>query len=801
MFHYSLQRLVLSKTSVFRSLLEVSNLRLSRANGGYLVVSYRVGNYRSSVNGVNGVVYHGTNSQRTGDQMAAEDDADERKKFEKYYKFQIQQKRLQEMSFSSTHPVSSTSSADQLMANIIQKVETDAKLDKRLSNSHHRSVPQQPVFNGTQVSMISSAVHHNSSHPFVPQYPNVRPLMPTQPVMTPTAGQPLNVGPNAGHLPQNNQSLKTTPILQQLFTDRTDSGYNYTNTYLPQSAPNQQQSMTSAANPTNRSANNANNVSVVTPPTAAVHRKLPHCFEDVSKTPALYSRVWAYVQLNDNLCDTNKLYPVLLSVGLPQQVLAQLWSVVNQTIPGQLTRPELSMALALIALLQQNCANPLDQIYKLDSLPLPTIRFFDDTIQVNTTSGGQQPQSSANVPQTRHSDHNIIDTNKSDQNFSPNFGDTLTAEAVATNDDDFDDFKSADVRIEPITSNIHPIATPLPTKQSTELMMGSVVSDVIDDDFADFKSADFNAIESHLTKTSSEMAVNELESKLKKQTLSDAVASNITAMSLTNSPRNLTPTPVFSISLVNSWDHSSGPNTLESSPDSIGVFDAVSAAAVNSSSSADRYNVFRELMSDTTPKAEDFGNFLSHTTANFDTVSVDSLQFNPNQDNIYDSVEAVSHQMIQTCRQLIHKAFNVLIVSHGEDSAVEAIRAANGLRFAFDLLEVYAIVKRLDKSLKASDKLNDNITKLIDDIDSAWNTIGSLFAKASIDIELKDESVMNESESSPSNTGSLCTICCSKATADRPVIPFAGFDYHTSCANLWLNCINPSLPQPIINCR
>ena len=89
--------------------------------------------------------------------MAADDHRlTDRQKFEKQRKFEIQQKRLQEMSFSKTIPTqSSNSSADQLMANLIQKVESDAKINKRL-NQNHRSVPQAYNQMTIQPSVASS---------------------------------------------------------------------------------------------------------------------------------------------------------------------------------------------------------------------------------------------------------------------------------------------------------------------------------------------------------------------------------------------------------------------------------------------------------------------------------------------------------------------------------------------------------------------------------------------------------------------------------------------------------------------
>ncbi len=51
-----------------------------------------------------------------------------------------------------------------------------------------------------------------------------------------------------------------------------------------------------------------------------------------------------------------------------------------------------------------------------------------------------------------------------------------------------------------------------------------------------------------------------------------------------------------------------------------------------------------------------------------------------------------------------------------------------------DLLEVYGIAKRVWKSSKAIDKSNENLIKLMSDIENTWNTISSVFAKASLKV-------------------------------------------------------------------
>lgn len=54
----------------------------------------------------------------------------------------------------------------------------------------------------------------------------------------------------------------------------------------------------------------------------------------------------------DGLVDTNLVYPILVQSNLPREVLRHLWTLCNLTFPGQLTRIELYVLLALIGIAQ-----------------------------------------------------------------------------------------------------------------------------------------------------------------------------------------------------------------------------------------------------------------------------------------------------------------------------------------------------------------------------------------------------------------------------------------------------------------
>ncbi|XP_046390105.1 synergin gamma-like isoform X2 [Ischnura elegans] len=70
--------------------------------------------------------------------------------------------------------------------------------------------------------------------------------------------------------------------------------------------------------------------------------------------PLMYDRIWEAVgcPMGSGLADTGLLFPLLLTSGLQREVLGHIWALCNRTVPGRLTRAELNVCLALIALAQ-----------------------------------------------------------------------------------------------------------------------------------------------------------------------------------------------------------------------------------------------------------------------------------------------------------------------------------------------------------------------------------------------------------------------------------------------------------------
>uniref|UniRef100_A0ABM5EN78 Synergin gamma isoform X8 n=1 Tax=Pogona vitticeps TaxID=103695 RepID=A0ABM5EN78_9SAUR len=89
--------------------------------------------------------------------------------------------------------------------------------------------------------------------------------------------------------------------------------------------------------------------------------------------PDLYKKILETTMTPTGI-DTGKLYPILMSSGLPRETLGQIWALANRTTPGKLTKEELYTVLAMIALTQRGVpAMSPDGLNQFSSAPIPTL--------------------------------------------------------------------------------------------------------------------------------------------------------------------------------------------------------------------------------------------------------------------------------------------------------------------------------------------------------------------------------------------------------------------------------------------
>ncbi|XP_042342912.1 synergin gamma [Plectropomus leopardus] len=97
---------------------------------------------------------------------------------------------------------------------------------------------------------------------------------------------------------------------------------------------------------------------------------LPAWIYNDSLVPEMFKKVLEFTMTPAGI-DTAKLYPILMSSGLPREALGQIWASANRTTPGMLTKEELYTVLALIGVAQSGL--PAMNVEILSQFPSPPV--------------------------------------------------------------------------------------------------------------------------------------------------------------------------------------------------------------------------------------------------------------------------------------------------------------------------------------------------------------------------------------------------------------------------------------------
>lgn len=355
-----------------------------------------------------------------------------------------------------------------------------------------------------------------------------------------------------------------------------------------------------------------------------------------NEIPAIYQHVWNAAKPENSpgdICDRDKLYQVLLLSNLPSHVLAQLWAFVNRTIPGQLTKQELFLMLALIGLIQSNCPQPVDELYKVTFIPLP-----------------QFPRLS--LPESNNPFRESTQLETSAQPATSSREITLTE--PPNTEEDFADFKSADIVTTADNSSTE-LGGDFKFEANHELVVpAELVQHREKDKSPDSIDADFNNLSN-----GSEVHSGE--------------ANNLSFVEEGNSLNELSPSSNNLPPLPSSSDTSS---SIPSETDKVKDIDS------------DRYRSLRALTTNTqSNESDEFGDFFSHSVNKDCDTQPQEEVVSTLAPNFHEKTEAhVStsnkRKILTAICKVMQKTFNILLINHDEESVLEALSSKDGVNFA-----------------------------------------------------------------------------------------------------------------------
>ncbi|XP_055751685.1 synergin gamma-like isoform X4 [Salvelinus fontinalis] len=164
---------------------------------------------------------------------------------------------------------------------------------------------------------------------------------------------------------------------------------------------------------------------------------------------------------------------------------------------------------------------------------------------------------------------------------------------------------------------------------------------------------------------------------------------------------------------------------------------------------------------------------------------------------------------LESAVQVIIKANNTLNSISCSTVCTEVIQSAQGMDYLLGVVEVYRVTKRVELGIKATAVCSDKLQQLLKDISRVWNNLMGFMSLAKL---APDESSLDFSSCilrhGIKNAKELaCGVCLlnvdsrSKAfnsETDNFKLPYGGHQYHASCANFWINCVEPKPPGLIL---
>ncbi|KAG9351603.1 hypothetical protein JZ751_022854 [Albula glossodonta] len=164
---------------------------------------------------------------------------------------------------------------------------------------------------------------------------------------------------------------------------------------------------------------------------------------------------------------------------------------------------------------------------------------------------------------------------------------------------------------------------------------------------------------------------------------------------------------------------------------------------------------------------------------------------------------------LESALQVISKANNTLNSISSSAICTEVIQSAQGMEYLLGVVEVYRVTKRVELGIKATAVCSDKLQELLKDVTRVWNNLMGFMSLAKV---TPDESSLDFSSCilrpGIKNAKELaCGVCLlnvdsrSKAfnsETDNFKLLYGGHQYHASCANFWINCVEPKPPGLIL---
>ncbi|RUS89370.1 hypothetical protein EGW08_002890, partial [Elysia chlorotica] len=161
------------------------------------------------------------------------------------------------------------------------------------------------------------------------------------------------------------------------------------------------------------------------------------------------------------------------------------------------------------------------------------------------------------------------------------------------------------------------------------------------------------------------------------------------------------------------------------------------------------------------------------------------------------------------CCQVITEANTLFNTVSSSSVCNEVLKSNQGSQYITSIVEVYRVVCRVMTSMRSTAISTTELEQTLKNIDLAWNNLTAFLVGVSL---LPDSSTLifdncvlkSDSEVSKNLACGLCLLSVDTslaksliqpASSDCSKLTYAGRQYHSTCANFWVNCVDQTLPS------
>lgn len=161
---------------------------------------------------------------------------------------------------------------------------------------------------------------------------------------------------------------------------------------------------------------------------------------------------------------------------------------------------------------------------------------------------------------------------------------------------------------------------------------------------------------------------------------------------------------------------------------------------------------------------------------------------------------------LENCCRMIKDANNIFNSISSSGVCNEVIRSEQGTEYVQGIVEIYRIVCRITLSMKASALSTDKLSQTVKDVDLVWNNLTAFLVGGNImpddnTLSFKNSLIKSDDSAAQMRACGVCLLDVNvkskdfNSEEDSVKLTYGGRQYHATCANFWVNCVDSMLPS------